>query len=91
VRFEVLMVLAVEILPFGMWHMLSHRYLTSVSEELPASAFNIDEVSRFLQNNGKYLPYKHHIPTGSNLQLAYGPNFLKAFIIPLFFYSCKIF
>jgi hypothetical protein len=68
------------------------RYLTSLSEELIVSTFNIDEVSRLFQNSGKCLPYQqHHIPKGDNLQLTYGPNFLKASIVPLCFYFCKIF
>jgi hypothetical protein len=50
--------------------MLPHRYLTSVSEEHPASTFNENEVNRFFPSSGKYLPYQqHHIPEGSNLQL----------------------
>jgi hypothetical protein len=70
--------------------MLSHRYLISVSEQFSASTFN--EVNRFFSNSGKYVPYKqHYIPEGNNLQLTYGPNFLKASILPLFFYVCKIF
>jgi hypothetical protein len=84
------MVPTLEMLSFGMWRMLSHKFLTRVSEELLASTCNIDEVNRFFPSSGKYLPYQQsHIPEDSNLQLTYGPNFQKASNLP--FHFCKNF